>query len=138
MQLCVDRHYVSPGHTNTELFQRGVSCVYGPLGVELRRNLLEQWWRSVTRSSAQVFRINTLCRSRDTATGGRGQLGIVESGCLKHLIEKQELSKEQLIQELEKLIQRSTSLRTDFLQGRPLHIAERLIVLGLVPVFALY
>ncbi|XP_040042610.2 DNA polymerase subunit gamma-2 isoform X2 [Gasterosteus aculeatus] len=117
MQLCVDRHYVSPGHTNTELFQRGVSCVYGPLGVELRRNLLEQWWRSVTRSSAQVFRINTLCRSRDTATGGRGQLGIVESGCLKHLIEKQELSKEQLIQELEKLIQRSTSLRTDFLQG---------------------
>uniref|UniRef100_A0AAQ4QQY5 Polymerase (DNA directed), gamma 2, accessory subunit n=1 Tax=Gasterosteus aculeatus aculeatus TaxID=481459 RepID=A0AAQ4QQY5_GASAC len=117
MQLCVDRHYVSPGHTNTELFQRGVSCVYGPLGVELRRNLLEQWWRSVTRSSAQVFGINTLCRSRDTATGGRGQLGIVESGCLKHLIEKHELSKEQLIQELEKLIQRSTSLRTDFLQG---------------------
>ncbi|XP_062420423.1 DNA polymerase subunit gamma-2, mitochondrial isoform X1 [Pungitius pungitius] len=117
MQLCVDRHYVSPGQTHTELFQCGMSCVYGPLGNELRRNLLEQWWHSVTRSSAQVFGINTLCRSEDTAADGGGKLGIVESSCLKHIIEKQDLSKEQLIQEIETLIQRSRSLRTDFLQG---------------------
>ncbi|KAM8879007.1 DNA polymerase subunit gamma-2 [Spinachia spinachia] len=117
MQLCVDGRYVSPGQANAELFRRGASCVYGTLGVELRRNLLEQWWHSVTRSSAQVFGINTLCRSKETATDGRGKLGIVDSGYLKRIIEKQELSKEQLIQEMEKLIHRSHSLRTDFLQG---------------------
>ncbi|XP_024146145.1 DNA polymerase subunit gamma-2, mitochondrial isoform X3 [Oryzias melastigma] len=49
LELCMDRHYVSPGETNSDLFQRGLSCSYGPLGTELRRNLLEQWWHSVTR-----------------------------------------------------------------------------------------
>ncbi|XP_068583159.1 DNA polymerase subunit gamma-2 isoform X3 [Cebidichthys violaceus] len=117
LQLCVDRHYVSPGQTNTELFQRGMSCVYGPLGMELRRNLLEQWWHSMTSSSAQVFGINTLSSSKDAAADGGGQLRIVESDYLKHTLEQKELSKEQLIQEVQALIQRSPSLRTDFLQG---------------------
>ncbi|XP_033478929.1 DNA polymerase subunit gamma-2 [Epinephelus lanceolatus] len=119
LQLCVDRHYVSPGQTNTELFQRGLSCSYGPLGMELRRSLLEQWWHSVTRSTAQVFGINTLSSSisRDTATDGRGQLRVVESEHLKHILEQQELSREQLIQKVQTLIQGSPSLRTNFLQG---------------------
>ncbi|KAK9539961.1 hypothetical protein VZT92_002440 [Zoarces viviparus] len=117
LQLCVDRQYVSPDQTNAELFQRGMSCVYGPLGTELRRNLLEQWWHSVTSSSAQVFGINTLSSSKDAAADGPGQLRIVESDYLKHIIEQQELSKEQLVQEVQALIHRSPSLRTDFLQG---------------------
>ncbi|XP_037621861.1 DNA polymerase subunit gamma-2, mitochondrial [Sebastes umbrosus] len=115
LQLCVDRYYVSPGETNTELFRCGMSCSYGPLGMELRRNLLEQWWHSVTSSTAQVFGINTLSSSsKDTATDG---LGIVESEHLKHILEQQDLSKEQLIQKVQMLIQRSPSLRTNFLQG---------------------
>lgn len=117
LQLCVDRYFVLPGQTNTELFQLGMSCSYGPLGMELRRNLLDQWWHSVTRSTAQVFGINTLSSSKDTATGGRGQLRIVETENVKRLLEQQELSKEQLIQNIQSLIQRSTSLRTNFLQG---------------------
>ncbi|XP_042340694.1 DNA polymerase subunit gamma-2, mitochondrial [Plectropomus leopardus] len=117
LQLCVDRHYVSPGQTNTELFQRGLSCSYGPLGMELRRNLLEQWWHSVSRSSAQVFGINTLSSSRDTAADGRKQLRMVESEHLKDILGQHELSREQLIQRVQTLIQRSPSLRTNFLQG---------------------
>ncbi|XP_044042360.1 DNA polymerase subunit gamma-2, mitochondrial isoform X2 [Siniperca chuatsi] len=117
LQLCVDRYYISPGQTNVELFQRGVSCSYGPLGMELRRNLLEQWWHSVTRSTAQVFGINTLSSSRDTAAHGRGQLRIVESENLKQILEQQELSKEQLIQKVQTLLQRSPSVRGNFLQG---------------------
>nr|XP_046265538.1 DNA polymerase subunit gamma-2, mitochondrial [Scatophagus argus] len=116
MQLCVDRYYISPGQTNTELFQRGMSCSYGPLGMELRRNLLEQWWHSVTRSTPQVFGINSLKSTNDTATDGCGQLRIVESEYLK-VLEQQELSKEQLIQEVEKLFQRSPVVRTNFFQG---------------------
>lgn len=88
--------------------------------MELRRNLLEQWWHSVTRSTAQVFGINTLSSrsiSRDTATDGRGQLRVVESEHLKHILEQRELSREQLIQKVQTLIQGSPSLRTNFLQG---------------------
>ncbi|KAK5865880.1 hypothetical protein PBY51_020115 [Eleginops maclovinus] len=114
LQLCVDRYYVSPGQSNTELFQRGMSCCYGPLGMELRRNLLQQWWLSVTGPTQQVFGINTLSSSKDTATDG---LRFVESEHLKPILEQQELSKEQLVQKIQTLIQRSPSLRTGFLQG---------------------
>lgn len=128
VQLCVDRYYISPGQSNIELFQRGVSCTYGPLGLELRRNLLELWWHSVTRSSAQVFGINTLNSSKDTARDGRGQLRIVESEHFKEIFEQRELSKEQLIQKVQELLQRSPSVRTNLLQGRVLHLPDRLTV----------
>ncbi|XP_069023217.1 DNA polymerase subunit gamma-2 [Embiotoca jacksoni] len=117
LQLCVDRHYISPGQTNVELFQRGMSCSYGPLGMELRRNLLDQWWHSVTRSRSQVFGINTLSNSEDRAAGGQGTLRMVTSEHLQQVLNQQELSKEQLIQEADKLLQRSPSLRTNLLQG---------------------
>ncbi|XP_045902784.1 DNA polymerase subunit gamma-2, mitochondrial isoform X1 [Micropterus dolomieu] len=117
LQLCVDRYYISPGQTNVELFQRGVSCSYGPLGMELRRNLLEQWWHSVTRCTAQVFGINTLSSSRGAAADGWGHLRIVESENLKQILEWQELSKEQLIQKVQTLLQKSPSVRGNFLQG---------------------
>ncbi|XP_073325771.1 DNA polymerase subunit gamma-2 [Pagrus major] len=117
LQLCVDRQYVTPGPANTELFQRGMSCSYGPLGMELRRNLLEQWWHSVNMSTAQVLGINTLNSSRDSETDGQGRLRIVESESLKQILGEQELSKEQLIQKLQMLLQRSPSVRRNLLQG---------------------
>lgn len=127
LQLCVDRYYISPGQTNMQLFKRGMSCSYGPLGMELRRNLLEQWWHSVSRSTAQVFGINTLSSSEDTAaTDGRRQLRVVESEHFKQILEQQELSKEQLIQEVQTLLQRSPPVRTNLLQGTVLHnISQR-------------
>lgn len=116
LQLCVDRYYVSPGQANTELFRRGVCCNYGPLGTELRRNLLDQWWRSVTRSRAQVFGINTNS-GLDRAADGQEPLRIVDYEHLKQLLERQELSKEQLIQEARLFLQRCPSVRTNLLQG---------------------
>ncbi|XP_061888719.1 DNA polymerase subunit gamma-2, mitochondrial [Entelurus aequoreus] len=59
LQVFVDTHFISPGETNVGLFGRGLSCSYGPLGMELRRNVLHEWWSSVTGSRAQVFGINT-------------------------------------------------------------------------------
>lgn len=118
LQLCVDRYFVSPGHANVELFQRGLCCSYGPLGMELRRNLLDQWWHSVTRSGAQVFGINTLSSSsREAPTGGQGQLRIVECEQLKQRLGQKELSKGQLAEEVHMLLQRSPSMRTNLLQG---------------------
>ncbi|XP_026158690.1 DNA polymerase subunit gamma-2, mitochondrial isoform X2 [Mastacembelus armatus] len=117
LQLCVDRYYISPGQTNAELFQRGLSCSYGPLGMELRRNLLEQWWRSVTSSRAQVFGINTLTSSKDRETDGWEQLRMVESEKLRQILEQKELNKEQLSQQIRVLLESSPSVRTDFIQG---------------------
>lgn len=114
LQLCVDRYYISPGQSNMELFQHGMSCSYGPLGLELRRNLLEQWWHSVTRSSAQVFGINTLISSENTATDG---LRIVESEKFQQILDRKELTKEQLIQKVQELLRRSPTARTNLFQG---------------------
>ncbi|KAG8014467.1 DNA polymerase subunit gamma-2 [Nibea albiflora] len=94
-----------------------MSCRYGPLGMELRRNLLDQWWHAVTRSTVEVFGINTLSSSEDTATDGRAQLSMVESEHVRRILEQQDLSKEQLVQEVQRLLQRSPSVRANFLQG---------------------
>ncbi|XP_068607120.1 DNA polymerase subunit gamma-2 [Brachionichthys hirsutus] len=110
-QLCVGSHYISPGESNAGLFQRGVGCSYGPLGVELRRNLLEQWWRSVSRSTPQVFGMSS------TDAGGEGRLRVVDSEELKLMLEQREVRREQLIREVEKLLQRAPPVRTNFLQG---------------------
>ncbi|XP_076027260.1 DNA polymerase subunit gamma-2 [Genypterus blacodes] len=117
LQLCVDRHYVSPGQANVERFQRGLGCCYGPLGVELRRNLLERWWDSVSRSSAQVFGISSVCSSSlHGGAHGHTTQKIVDVDRLKETL-KQAGSKEQLIQEVHMLLQGSASLRTNFLQA---------------------
>lgn len=125
MQLCVDRYYISPGQSNVELFQRGVSCSYGPLGVELRRNILELWWNSVTTSSAQVFGISTLNSIGDTATDGPGQMKVVDSESFKHIFEQQNVSKEQLIQKVQELLQKSPSVRTDLFKGKVEYIPKK-------------
>ncbi|CAJ1053646.1 DNA polymerase subunit gamma-2%2C mitochondrial [Xyrichtys novacula] len=119
LKLCVDRYYVSPGEANVELFQRGMSCRYGPLGMELKKNLLEQWWHSVTGSLAQVFGINTLSSSSsmDTETDRSGQLKLVDSEHLRRILKKKHLSKELLIQEIQMVLQGSPSVRTNILQG---------------------
>ncbi|XP_041839182.1 DNA polymerase subunit gamma-2, mitochondrial [Melanotaenia boesemani] len=114
LQLCVDRYYISPGAINMQLFQRGFSCNYGPLGMELKRNLLNQWWLSVTGSRSQVFGINTLNSSEERAAHG---LRIVDSEHLQRILEQHDLSKEQLIHEACKLLQSSPYARTNLLQG---------------------
>ncbi|XP_053188387.1 DNA polymerase subunit gamma-2, mitochondrial [Scomber japonicus] len=117
LQVFVDRHYISPGRSNMQLCQRGMSCSYGPLGTELRRNMLDQWWHSVSRSGAQVFGISSLSCSEDRAQDGCGQVRITDSEKLKQTLNHKELSKDQLLQRVHMLLQRSPSVRTNFLQG---------------------
>lgn len=124
LQLCVHRYFVSPGDVNTGLFQRGLSCSYGPLGMELRRNLLEQWWSSVSRSTAQVFGIKTLSSSSslDTDTDRPGpQLRVVNYENVKQILEEKDLSKELLTEKLQMLLQRSPTVKTNLFQGTTLH-----------------
>lgn len=101
----------------------------------LRRNLLDQWWRSVTTSSDQVFGIKTLNRSKNPPLGGAGQLGIVDLDNVAQVLGRKEVGREELIQQVRELLQRSPLMRTSLFQGkaRP-HLKgfQRLHILTLV------
>lgn len=120
LQFCVDRYYICPGQTNIALFQHGLSCSYGPLGMGLRRNLLDQWWHSVSTSSAQVFGIRTLNCSKDPTTDGAGQLGIVDLDNVTQILVQKDLSREELIQQVQELLRSSPLTRTSLYQGKVL------------------
>ncbi|KAL1006055.1 hypothetical protein UPYG_G00067280 [Umbra pygmaea] len=115
MQLCTDRYYIASGEINRHFLQRGASCGYGPLGMELRKNILEQWWNSVIGSRAEVFGISTLHTTMGTERNGRWK--IVDAENLSQLLTQKELSKDQLLQKLQTLLQNGTSVRTSLLQG---------------------
>ncbi|KAJ3614255.1 hypothetical protein NHX12_017829 [Muraenolepis orangiensis] len=119
LQLCVDGHYVAPGQVHSDLLQRGMCCNYGPLGLELKTTLLEQWWRSVKRSrSTQVFGISTPLQTHHRTSGEEGDPLVVDVKILNQLLlDAEELSKAQIIQRIQTLLRLSTSLRTNLLQG---------------------
>lgn len=114
LQLCVDAYYVAPGQAHRDAFQRGVCCHYGPLGVELKKHLVEQWWGSVQRSRTQVFGISTLTTSDDQSGVGHPMLNDER---LKHLLDAEDLDKAQLMQRIQMLLRQSTPLRANLLQG---------------------
>ncbi|XP_012713822.2 DNA polymerase subunit gamma-2, mitochondrial [Fundulus heteroclitus] len=114
LQLCADRHYICPGESNAEMFRRGWSCGYGPLGVELRRNLLQQWWHSMSGSRARVFAVDTPSSSVERGAGGARVVG---SELFQQILGQPELSGERLAQELRRLLLSAPSLRPSLLQG---------------------
>uniref|UniRef100_A0A4W5RRM5 DNA polymerase gamma 2, accessory subunit n=1 Tax=Hucho hucho TaxID=62062 RepID=A0A4W5RRM5_9TELE len=117
MQLCTDRYYIASGQLHRDSFQRGTNCGYGPLGMELRKNILEQWWNSVIGFRAEVFGISTLHTSKDRTTERDGQLRVVDTENLRQILSQRELSKDQLIQKLQIHIQNGASVRTSLFQG---------------------
>ncbi|KAM9818988.1 DNA polymerase subunit gamma-2, mitochondrial [Syngnathus typhle] len=120
LQLFVDRHFISPGDTNMELFKRGRGCNYGPLGTELKENVLHQWWRSMTGSRDQVFGINTpSCStgSHDAARGQWGYLAVPDPNNVVNILEETEVSREQLAQNVHMFLQTSPMLRTSLIPG---------------------
>lgn len=117
VRFCVDNHYISAGQKNMDLFQRGLSCSYGPLGSGLRRNLLDQWWRSLNTSSDQVFGIQTRTCSRNPPLGRAGRPGVVDPDHLAQVLGRTELSREELVQQVQELLHGSRFMRTSFLQG---------------------
>lgn len=128
LDIFVDRHFISPGHRNVELFKRGTICSYGPLGTELRENVLHQWWRSMSGSKDQVFGINTPSSSgSQNATGGH--LRVAEPDDLQKILKETELSREQLVQNLHMLLQISPLLRTSLFHGSTPILSLLLILL---------
>ncbi|KAG7326833.1 hypothetical protein KOW79_010234 [Hemibagrus wyckioides] len=94
MQLLQRRFFIPPEDYHAVSLLKGKACAYGPLGVDLKRNMLEQWWSSMVRSRPQVFGISTLHGVGDKGAG-----------------EVEDLSKES------KLVRRRQPFRTSLLQG---------------------
>ncbi|XP_057699226.1 DNA polymerase subunit gamma-2, mitochondrial isoform X2 [Corythoichthys intestinalis] len=120
LQLFVDRHFISPGHSNVELFNRGVICSYGPLGTELRENVLHQWWRSITGSREQVFGINTPSSrnvSADAAGERWGHPRVLQPEDFQENLKDTELSGEQLAHNVHMFLQRAPLFRTNLIQA---------------------
>ncbi|XP_016101239.1 DNA polymerase subunit gamma-2, mitochondrial isoform X2 [Sinocyclocheilus grahami] len=125
-QLCADRYYISPEafHTRT--------CTYGPLGTELKKNMIEQW-TSAVRSRAYVFGITTSVQSRMCEESVR----IVNVGALQEIINQDSLSKKEASQMIQTLMKDSVSVRTSLLQGalqqyiQALELVNRTLPFGL-------
>ncbi|KAI4894848.1 hypothetical protein NFI96_018293 [Prochilodus magdalenae] len=97
------QHYISCDRT-------GRRSTYGPLGTELKRNVLQQWWTAVVSLKPQVFGISTLCSSTDGGT-----LRIVDREVLGEQL--RDVPGTQLMDRLPRLLQRNQSLRSSLLQG---------------------
>lgn len=115
LNLCTDRSFVAPGEAHTRALRHGNSCGYGPLGKDLKKNILDQWWNQwwITRSKTQVFGIDTLqhvpCDS--------GGLKLVDDSAVGQIMKKKDLTDGQAVDKLLKLLQHSSSVRTNLLQG---------------------
>lgn len=106
MQLFQRRFFIPPEDHHAVSLLKGKTCSYGPLGVDLKRNIIEQWWSSVVRSRPQVFGISTLHKIGDKGAGE-----------VEDLLNQTHLTKEQLSDKVRELLRRRQPLRTSLLQG---------------------
>ncbi|XP_056102104.1 DNA polymerase subunit gamma-2, mitochondrial isoform X1 [Rhinichthys klamathensis goyatoka] len=129
MQLCAERYYISSEAFHTR------SCTYGPLGTELKKNIIEQW-TSAIRSRAYVFGINTSALSITCEEPVR----IVDIRALKEILNQDSFTKEEASQKIQKLLKDSASVRTSLLQGalqqytQALELVNRTLPFGLAEI----
>lgn len=104
LRLCEERHFISPGafHTRT--------CVYGPLGTELKKNIIGQWWTASIRSRARVFAINTSVHTRTC----KESVMIVNYRTVQENFQQDSST---TAEALRLFFQNSMSLRSNLLQG---------------------
>ncbi|XP_063052313.1 DNA polymerase subunit gamma-2, mitochondrial [Engraulis encrasicolus] len=124
LKLSADRSFIAPGEDNSQAIRHGRSCVYGPLGEELKKNILEQWWTSVNRSKAQVFGINSLHHGPSDEG-----LKLVDASAIEQLVNA-DLSKAEILASLQQLVQHSSSVRTNLLQGALVQCLPSLDLVG--------
>lgn len=117
-RICSERYYISSEAFNT------LTGTYGPLGTELKKNIIDQW-TSAIRSRAYVFGISNSMQSRMPEEPVR----IVNLKSFQEILSKDNISKEETTQKIQKHLKDSLSVRTSLLQGKlrlVLDISKRL------------
>ncbi|NP_001081904.1 DNA polymerase subunit gamma-2, mitochondrial precursor [Xenopus laevis] len=108
--LCQQRHFLSGETLTCTSLVQGCHNL-GPLGVELKRNLVAQWWNSVVVYREQVLGIDTLHHLSTPSSAPEKPLLAI---CTQHL---KELPRDQLVKWLEDPAGKLEFLRHELLYG---------------------
>nr|XP_051681091.1 DNA polymerase subunit gamma-2, mitochondrial isoform X3 [Oryctolagus cuniculus] len=128
LEICRTRHFLSGTrlqHSRERLLS-GCHPGFGPLGVELRKNLAAEWWSSVVAFREQVFPVDARHQEPGPGPPGRGALRLVPAETLREILQDKELSKEELVAFLENLLSASGKLRDSLLHGALEHYVSGL------------
>ncbi|XP_074927974.1 DNA polymerase subunit gamma-2 isoform X3 [Chelonoidis abingdonii] len=122
LDVCQRRHFLRGDQQQAltwDSYLRGCHPGFGPLGMELRKNLAAQWWASVVVSREQVFAVDSLLhRAPGAGMLPAGEaLRLIQGGTLREIFQNKELHKEQITATLEEVLGMSGVLREDLLHG---------------------
>ncbi|KAM5274547.1 DNA polymerase subunit gamma-2 isoform 2-T2 [Ctenodactylus gundi] len=126
LEVCRRRHFLTgtEQQLSPEALLSGCHPGFGPLGVELRRNLAAEWWSSVVVFREQVFAVDGPHREPGPSPPGDGAFRLVSAESLRQILQDKELSKDQLVALLENLLKTSGKLRENLLHGALEHYAN--------------
>ncbi|XP_074870637.1 DNA polymerase subunit gamma-2 [Carettochelys insculpta] len=122
LDVCLRRHFLRGDQQQAlswDSYLRGCHPGFGPLGVELRKNLAAQWWAYVVDAREQVFAADSLLH-RASAAGmlpAGEALPVIQVRALRELFQNKELNKEQIAAAVENVLGISGILREDLLHG---------------------
>ncbi|XP_006833647.1 PREDICTED: DNA polymerase subunit gamma-2, mitochondrial [Chrysochloris asiatica] len=119
LEICQRRHFFrgTQPQLSRESLLSGCHPGFGPLGIELRKNLATEWWSSVVVFREQVFPVHALHHAPGPPLPGDGAFRLVSAESLREILQDKELSKEQLVAFLENLLGTSGKLRESLLHG---------------------
>ncbi|KAK7801298.1 hypothetical protein U0070_008050 [Myodes glareolus] len=135
VDLCRRRHFLSgtPQQHSPAALLSGCHPGFGPLGVELRKNLASQWWSSMVVFREQVFAVDALHHEPGPSQPGDSAFRLVSPECIREILQDKELSKEQLVAFLENLLKTSGKLRETLLHGALEHYFNGLDLFAMSP-----
>ncbi|XP_029782585.1 DNA polymerase subunit gamma-2, mitochondrial isoform X2 [Suricata suricatta] len=119
LEICQRRHFFSGSRRQLSRHSLLSGCHrgFGPLGIELRKNLAAEWWSSVVVLREQVFPVDALHHEPGPSLPGDSAFRLVSAETLREILQDKELSKEQLVAFLENLLKTSGKLRENLLHG---------------------
>uniref|UniRef100_A0ACB8ELL5 DNA polymerase subunit gamma-2, mitochondrial n=1 Tax=Sphaerodactylus townsendi TaxID=933632 RepID=A0ACB8ELL5_9SAUR len=123
LDICVRRHFLrrreTPQQRTWDSYLKGDCPGFGPLGVELRKNLAAQWWETIVVFREQVFAVDAPVQdfSKAVETSPGEFLRAVPTKTLWEVLKEEDLSKQELLDSLEKMLKVSGMLRDSLLHG---------------------
>lgn len=119
IEICQRRHFLSSTmrQLSRDSLLSGCHPGFGPLGIELRKNLAAEWWSSVVVFREQVFPVDALHQEPGLSLPEDSGFRLVSAETLREILQDKELSKEQLVAFLENLLKTSGKLRKNLLHG---------------------
>lgn len=119
LEICQRRHFLRGDlqQLSRESLLSGCHPGFGPLGIELRKNLAAEWWSSMVALREQVFAVDARHHEPGPSQPGDSAFRLVSAECISEILQDKDLSKEQLVAFLENLLKTSGKLRENLLHG---------------------